>query len=114
MWGAVYGKHTAFLQQIMRKQSRQNPYGTWVISALGEMMGEEGVQLAAMYIGRRQGEVSQWVALRSIFEVCAREQGYEGGGGVVEAVVVTGGARRNFKDNLVGDVAGGVYKAEQE
>ena len=28
----------------------------------------------------RRGAVSQWVALRPIFEVCERDQGYEGGG----------------------------------
>ena len=32
------------------------------------------------YIGRRQATVAQWVALRPLFEVCAREKGYEGGG----------------------------------
>ena len=31
------------------------------------------------YIGIRQGTVAQWVTLRPIFEVHAREKGYEGG-----------------------------------
>ena len=39
-----------------------------------------GTQSAMNYIARRQGTVSQWAALRPIFEVCAGEKGYEGGG----------------------------------
>ena len=31
------------------------------------------------YIDRRQAKVAEWVALRQIFEVCAKETGYEGG-----------------------------------
>ena len=32
------------------------------------------------YIKRRQATVVEWVSLRPIFEVCAEEMGYEGGG----------------------------------
>ena len=32
------------------------------------------------YIGRRQETATQWVARGPIFEVCARETGYEGVG----------------------------------
>ena len=32
------------------------------------------------YIGRRQANVAQWVALRPLFELCARETWCEGGG----------------------------------
>ena len=32
------------------------------------------------YINKRQETVSEWVDLRPIFEVCAKETGYEGGG----------------------------------
>ena len=39
-----------------------------------------GTQLAMTHIGRRQGTVAQWVALRPIFEVCAGEKVKEGGG----------------------------------
>ena len=39
-----------------------------------------GTQSAMTYIGRRQGTVAQWVALRPIFEVYTGEKGYEGGG----------------------------------
>ena len=37
------------------------------------------------YTGTRQGKMLQWVALRPIFVVCARETGYEGGGIRIDA-----------------------------
>ena len=37
------------------------------------------------YIGRRQTTVAKWVAIRPLFEVCAREIGYKGGGNRWEA-----------------------------
>ena len=39
-----------------------------------------GTQSEMTYIGRRHKTVAQWVTLRPIFEVCARETGSEGGG----------------------------------
>ena len=35
---------------------------------------------AMTYIVIRQATVAQWVAVRPIFEVCAGEKGYKGGG----------------------------------
>ena len=49
------------------------------------MPGAEGIQEAAgtqsarIYIERRQATVVQWVVIHPLFEVCARETGYEGG-----------------------------------
>ena len=37
-----------------------------------------GTQSAMTYTGRLQATVSQWVALRPIFEVCTGGKGYEG------------------------------------
>ena len=39
-----------------------------------------GNQSEMNYIWKRQGTVAHWVALRPIFDVCAGEKGYEGGG----------------------------------
>ena len=39
----------------------------------------EGVQLEVTYIVCRKGVVAQWLVLRHIFKVCAREKVYEGG-----------------------------------
>ena len=74
------GIHTGFLRHIMGKQARRRRYVTW------ETPGAEGVreatwtQLARIYIGRRQASMAKWVALRPLFEMCARETWYEGVG----------------------------------
>ena len=69
----VEGTHTGFLRQITGKRAQRNADETWVTPAAGEVLETAGTQSAATYIGRRQGMVAQWVALRPIFEVCARE-----------------------------------------
>ena len=72
--------HTDFLQMITGKIAKQSGDGTF------EMPGAEGIrealgtQLVRVYIEMRQATVAQWVALSSLFEVCARETGYERGG----------------------------------
>ena len=72
----VEGEHTGFLCQRMGKQVRQNMGGTWVTLVVGEVQEAAGTQSEDTYIFRRHGTVAQWVALRPIFEVCARENGY--------------------------------------
>ena len=57
------------------------------------------------------GTVAQWLALRTISEVFAREQGYKGGW--EEALVVIGGIGGNNQVNLVVDFAGGADKVVQ-
>ena len=57
------------------------------------------------------------MALQPIFEVCARERGYEGGGGgaLEYTMVAPGGPGNNSQGNLIGGyLAGGKLKAGQE
>ena len=58
----------------------------------GRKAHERQRQSAGIYIEQRQATVAQWVALRPLFEVCARETGYEGGR--------YGGAKRRQKNNF--------------
>ena len=64
----------------MGKRAKQLEDGT------GEMPGAEGIREAAgthparTYIEQLQATVGQWVALRHLFEVCVRGEGYERGG----------------------------------
>ena len=44
------------------------------------MLQSEGTKLLREYIVKRQATVAESVALCPIFEVCAEETGYEGGG----------------------------------
>ena len=74
----LVGTHTGFLQQITGKWARQKPDRTFVTPSEGEVLGGVGMKSAATYLGHRQGVVSQWVALRPIFEVFEMDQVYRG------------------------------------
>ena len=76
----VEGTHTGFLRQITRYRKQRKSYGTWVTPRVEVFQEAAVTQLEMTYIGRRQGMAAQWMALRPIFEVYAREKGYEGVG----------------------------------
>ena len=44
------------------------------------MLQADGIQTDDTYIGHKKVTVDQWVYLHPTFEVCAQEQGFEGGG----------------------------------
>ena len=52
------------------------------------------------YIGRLHATVAQWVDLRPIFEVCAGETGYKGGGRRREALWRQGAADEKMWETL--------------
>ena len=76
----IEGTDTDSLKIITGKRDRK--LGDWI----WETPGAEGIREKAVtqsdgiYIEKRHATVAQWVALRPLFEVCARETGYEGGG----------------------------------
>ena len=39
-----------------------------------------GTQSARLYIEQQQATMAQWVAILTLFELCTRDTGYEGGG----------------------------------
>ena len=48
-----------------------------------------GTQPLQTYINRRQKKLAEWVTTHPIFEVCAPDKGYEGGGrGEAKSAVV--------------------------
>ena len=58
---------------------RQSGDGTWETPGAEGIQEEAVTQSVRIYIEIRQATVAQWVAIRPLFEVCARETGYEGG-----------------------------------
>ena len=66
--------------------------GTWRQVEAEKALEKAGTQSLGTYIDRRQATVAEWVALRTILEVCDIETGYEGGGG--DAWNLGGGKRR--------------------
>ena len=74
------GTHIGLLRQITGKRARRLGDGTWKTPGAEVVREAAGTQSAMTYIGIRQATVAQWVVLRSLFKMCAREKGYEGGG----------------------------------
>ena len=74
------GSHTAFLRQITGKQALQIVDGTWETTGAGVVWEAVGKKLEMTYIGRQQATMELWVELQLIFEVCAGDKDYEGGG----------------------------------
>ena len=68
----IEGKHTEFLKIIMGKIAKQLGDGTWETPGVEGIREAVGTESARIYIERRQSTVAQWVALRPLFEVCAR------------------------------------------
>ena len=64
---------------IMGKRANKLGDGTWETPGTEGILEAEGTQSMRIYIERRKATVAQWVALRPLFEICARETGYEGG-----------------------------------
>ena len=54
--------------------------GSWRKLAADKVLQGAGTQPLQTYLDRRYATVAEWVALRPIFDVRARERGYEGGG----------------------------------
>ena len=64
----------------MGKRVQRTIYGKWVTPETGEVLNVARRQTASTYIGCRKGGVAHWVSLKTIFEICALNQGFEGGG----------------------------------
>ena len=57
----------------------------------GKRASGGGEKTFKTYIDKMQATVAEWVYLRSIFEVCLKDTGYEGVGEAPEVVVAAGG-----------------------
>ena len=68
-----------FLRQVKRKKAKRLKDGSWKKAAANIVLQSAGNQPLQTYIGRRKAAVTEWVALRTIFEVCTKEMGYKGG-----------------------------------
>ena len=74
------GIHMGFLIQETKLKAKSLNYKSWRRVVSDKVIQGEGTQPLHAYLDRIQERVDKWVALRPIFEVCARETGYEGGG----------------------------------
>ena len=81
MGNTLEGVHTELLQQVTGKIASWHQYRSWWVEGADIALHLSGTQLLRTYINRRQATVTEWVATRTIFEVCVQEEtGYTGGG----------------------------------
>ena len=80
MMQILEGAHVGLLRQVIVKQEIWRRDGSWRQVMEKVVLQGAGTQPLRTYLDRRQVTFSDWVALRPIFDVCAIETGYEGGG----------------------------------
>ena len=80
MMQRLEGAHVSFLRQVTQKQATQRRDGSWRQMTAEAVLQGAGTQSLRTYVDRRQATVADWLALRPIFDIFARETGYERGG----------------------------------
>ena len=76
------GVHVGFLLQAAGMTDRKLGVDTWQKDGADRVLQATGTKPLREYTERRQATVAEWVALRTIFKVCTKETGFEGGGRV--------------------------------
>ena len=74
------GVHVGFLRQVEGMIVQNLGVNTWQTEGADRVLQATGTKPLWEYIERRQATVAEWIALRPIFEVCAKETGFEGRG----------------------------------
>ena len=91
----IKGINVGFLQQVTGNKSQRLGDDTWQNYGADSVLQVAVIKPLRYYINKRQLIVAEWVSLRPIFEVYAKETGYEvrwwEGGGV--GVEIRGGDR---------------------
>ena len=85
----------SLLRQVTGMRTRRLGNKTWKNEGPERVLQAAGTKPLWEYINKKQAMVVEWVALRPIFEVCAKEKGYEGGG----ILVICGSGRRLRSNN---------------
>ena len=67
------------LRKVTRIQAERRRDGYWRQVKADEFLLGVGTQTLRKHVDRQHATVAEWVATRPIFDVCARETGYEGG-----------------------------------
>ena len=69
-----------FLRQVAEMSARKLGVDTWKKEGADMVLQATGENPLRGYIERRQAAVAEWVDLQLLFEVCAEETGFDGGG----------------------------------
>ena len=66
------GVYVGFLQQMTGMKAQRLGDVIWKKEGQDRVLQAAGTELVREYINKRQETVAEWVALRPIFEVCAK------------------------------------------
>ena len=77
----------SFFRRITRKQETRQRDGSWRQVPTEAVLRGEGTQTLRTYVARQQATVAEGVATWPVFDMCAQETGYGGGGGVPGSMV---------------------------
>ena len=77
MLNKLDGVHVGFQQQETGMKARRLGDKTWTKEGPERVLQTAGTEPLQDYMNKRQATVAEWVALCPIFEVCAKETGYE-------------------------------------
>ena len=102
------------LQQVMSMKEERKKDGSCKKVASDRVLQGEGTQPIHTYIYRRQVKVVEWVALRPIFEVYAKETGYEGGGRLREPWWRQAAAEKQLRATLEDILVAAMERRRQE
>ena len=69
-----------FLRQMAEMLARKLGVDTWQKEETERVLQVTGTKTIREYIDRRQVTVEEWVSLQPVFEVYAKDTGFEGGG----------------------------------
>ena len=82
------GVYVGFLRHVVEMLACNLGVGMWQKEGAERVLQETGRKKLREYIETIQARVAEWVALRPIFEVFAKNTGFKGrGGGVARAMV---------------------------
>ena len=88
------------MRQVMRKKSQWLGDETWWEEGDDSVLQAVGTKHFREYINKKQAMLAEWVALRPIFEVCAKETVYEGGWRLREPWWQQAAAEQQLKSTL--------------
>ena len=74
------GEHVSFIRKFTYKQAMRRRDGSWRQVTAEAVLQGAGTQTIRTYVDRGQATVAEWVATQTIFDSCAVEAGYDGGG----------------------------------
>ena len=76
----IEGVHVGFLRQVVGKKAQRLGGGIFWKDGSNRVLQAKGTKPLRYNTNNSQATVAEWGGIRPIFEVCAKDTEYEGGG----------------------------------